>query len=144
MIETWIVPCNIKHFDLISHFESSDTVVWKNSFTIKQGDIVYIYIGAPIGEIKYRCTVISDTVSEELLAENKYAVVEKTGNNYFSKKIKYVQLKKEIEYPDNLFVLDELRQNGLGQVQIQARADRRLKAYLEKAEEAMKGETING
>ena len=46
MIETWIVPCNIKHFDLISHFESSDTVVWKNSFTIKQGDIVYIYIGA--------------------------------------------------------------------------------------------------
>ena len=144
MIETWIVPCNIKHFDLISHFESSDTVVWKNSFTIKQGDIVYIYIGAPIGEIKYRCIVISDTVSEELLAENKYAVVEKTGNNYFSKKIKYVQLKKEIEYPDNLFVLDDLRQNGLGQVQIQARADRRLKAYLEKAEEAMKGETING
>lgn len=144
MIEKWIVPCNIKRFDLISHFENSDTVVWKNSFTIKQGDTVYIYIGAPIGEIRYRCTVISDSVSDGLLAENKYAVDEKTGNNNFSKKVKYVQLKKEIEYPSNFLVLNELRKNGLGQVQIQARADRKLKAFLEQAEETIKGENVNG
>ena len=96
MIECWVVPCNIKHFDLVSHFEKSDTVVWKNSFTIKQGDTVYIYIGSPISEIRYRCTVISDSVTDEVLAENRYAIVEKTGNNYFSKKVKYVQLRKEV------------------------------------------------
>jgi len=140
MIESWIVPCNIKHFDLISHFENTDTVVWKNSFSIKNGDVVYIYVGAPISEIRYRCTVISDSVSDELLDENKYAIVKKTGNNYFSKKIKYVQLKKEVEYPDNLLPLEQLRKNGLGQVQIQARVDRKLKLFIDSQE----GATANG
>ena len=145
MIESWVVPCNIKHFDLISHFEKSDTVVWKNSFTIKQGDTVYIYVGAPISEIRYRCTVISDSVPDEILAKNEYAIVEKTGNNYFSKKIKYVQLKRVVAYPEKLFVLEDLRKNGLGQVQIQARADRKLKVYLDSIEDRiMKGDKSDG
>ena len=82
-------------------------------------------------------------MTDEVLAENRYAIVEKTGNNYFSKKVKYVQLRKEVVYPEKLFPLEELRNNGLGQVQIQARADRRLRAFLEQAEEkAKKGENI--
>ena len=80
MAENWIIPCNIKHFDLIEHFKTHSTAVWKNSFTIRAGDVVYIYLSAPYSEIKYRCRVISDNVSEDLLKDNIYAVPQKESH----------------------------------------------------------------
>lgn len=134
MIEKWIIPCNVKRFNVIEHFRTTDLVVWKNSFTIRTGDVAYLYLGAPYGEIRYRCRVVSDTVDDKTLQENKYAIQEKPSNNYFSKKIKYIQLKLEYEYPSGLLTLPKLKEQGLGQVQIQARADRNLRAYLEEVE----------
>lgn len=145
MIEKWIIPCNIKRFNLIEHFKTSDTVVWKNSFTIRTGDVVYIYLGAPYGEIRYCCTVVSDAVDEETLQKNKYAIQEKPSNNYFSKKIKYIQLKLECEFPTGMLTLEKLKDHGLGQVQIQARADRALRTYIESKQNIlMEGDENNG
>lgn len=145
MIEKWIIPCNVKRFDIIEHFKNNETVVWKNSFTIHKGDIAYIYLGAPFGEIRYRCSVISDMVDEQTLQENRYAIQEKNSNNYFSKKIKYIQLKLDYEYPAGFFPLVKLKENGLGQVQIQARPDRNLKRYLEDMEhKLMEGDDTYG
>ena len=134
MTETWIVPCNIKFFDLINHFKNENTVVWKNAFTIRNGDIVYIYIGKPYGEIRYKCRVIDDKVEGEKLAANSYAISEHKSNNYFSKKEKYMQLEYIREFPEGTFTLDALREHGLGQVQIQARADRKVRAFLSETE----------
>ena len=50
MAENWIIPCNVKVFDVISHFKENKQVVWKNSFTIRKGDVAYIYLGRPYGE----------------------------------------------------------------------------------------------
>lgn len=140
MIEKWIIPCNVKHFDLVTHFKKSTTAVWKNSFTIQAGDIVYIYLSAPYSEIKYKCRVISDKVTDDLLRENSYAIPTKESHNYFSKKTKYIQIQKECEYPAGLFPLSELKEHGLGQVQIQARTDRQVQAYLDSKEDALKKE----
>ena len=74
MIEHWIIPCNLKVFDVIAHFKANKQVVWKNSFTIKAGDIAYIYLGQPYSEIKYKCRVISNDVDDELLNKNAYAI----------------------------------------------------------------------
>ncbi|WP_312458325.1 hypothetical protein [Proteiniclasticum sp.] len=137
MIEKWIIPCNVKRFDVIEHFKKTDMVVWKNSFTIRTGDIAYLYLGVPYGEIRYRCRVVSDTVDEQTLSENKYAIQEKKSNNYFSKKIKYIQLKLECEYPAGLLTLPKLKEHGLGQVQIQARPDRNLRNYLEQIDSTL-------
>ena len=141
MRENWIIPCNLKHFDVIEHFKNNKYVIWKNSFTIRKGDIACIYIGAPIGEIRYKCEVISNEVDQELLTSNSYAIVEKQGNNYFSKKIKYIQLKLLREYPSETFTLQKLREHGLGQVQIQARTDRRLQSFISSIDEK---ENANG
>ena len=119
MIEKWIIPCNVRFFDLPSHFITNKTVVWKNAFTIKKDDIAYIYIGRPYGEIKYKCHVINDQVDEQLLKENSYAIPQKKSHNYFSKKEKYIQLELVQEYPEGTFLLENLREHGLGQVQIQ-------------------------
>lgn len=134
MFEKWIIPCNISFFNLIKHFEKNKTVVWRNAFTIHKGDIAYIYIGRPYGEIRYKCRVISDQVDEQLLQENTYAIPAKKTNNYFSKKEKYIVMEYICEYPEGTFPLESLRKHGLGQVQIQARADRRLQAYLTEIE----------
>ncbi len=139
MIENWIVPCNTKYFNVVDHFRKTETVIWKNSFTIKKGDNVYLYLSSPYGEIKFRCTVISDSVADEILSENQYAIVKNPSNNYFSKKIKYIQLQKVVEYPDDVLKIEKLREFGLGQVQIQARADRRLKAFIDDTEKRIMG-----
>ena len=44
MAEHWIIPCSVKVYDIIEHFKKQNLVVWKNSFTIRKGDIAYIYI----------------------------------------------------------------------------------------------------
>ena len=131
MTEKWIVPCNIKHFDIISHFKVSDTAVWKNSFSIKTGDVVYIYVGAPCGEIRYKCSVISDKVDEMTLQNNSYAIVKEPSHIFYSKTVKYIQIKKVFEYPKGALSLAELKAHGLGQVQIQARTDRQLQRYID-------------
>lgn len=143
MAENWIVPCNIKFFNVAEHFEKSKRVIWKNSFTMKTGDIAYIYIGSPVGEIKYKCQVVSDKVSEEILEQNSYAIPAKKSNNYFSKKEKYVELELICEFPDGTFPLTTLRENGLGQVQIQARTSRTLQAFIISTENNLSSDSSN-
>ena len=133
--EKWIIPCNTKHFDVTQHFSTTDTVVWNNSFTIKKNDTVYIYLSAPYSQILYRCKVIQDTVEEKTLQNNSYAIPAKKSHNYFSKKEKYIILRLERVYPKGLLTLQELKKHGLGQVQIQARPDRQLRAFLSKIDE---------
>lgn len=131
MPEHWIIPCNIKHFDVRKHFLTTDTVVWRNSFSIREGDTVYIYIGAPVSELLFQCKAVSTCVPSDVLEANAYAVTGKKSNNYYSKKEKYIILQKEVQFPDGYFPLAEMRENGLGQVQIQARTDRRLQRYID-------------
>ena len=73
-------------------------------------------------------------VDEQLLQANSYAIPAKKSNNYFSKKEKYIVMEYICEYPEGTFTLEDLREHGLGQVQIQARTDRRLQAYLTEVE----------
>lgn len=135
MAENWIIPCNIKVFDVISHFKTNKRVVWKNAFTIRKGDIAYLYIGRPYGEIRYKCLVTSDTVDEEILRANAYAVSPNKSNNYFSKKEKYIEMEYIREFPEGMLTLGKLREHGLGQVQIQARTDRKLQQFINACEE---------
>ncbi len=41
----WIVPCNIKYYDVVNAFKRLNCIDWKQTNrNIKVGDIVYIYI----------------------------------------------------------------------------------------------------
>lgn len=134
MTENWIIPCNTKVFDIVSHFKTHKRVVWKNSFTICKGDITYIYIGSPYSEIRFKCVVVNDKVDDELLKQNAYAIPAKKSNNYFSKKEKYIEMEFLCEFPENALPLKTLKEHGLGQVQIQARTDCRLQMFLDEVE----------
>lgn len=51
----WIIPANPKYYDIISEFEYTDTVLWKQSNNIHVGDYVYLYVGSPYSSILYKC-----------------------------------------------------------------------------------------
>lgn len=58
----WIIPANPNFFDVISYFNSSEIVEWKQSNNIKVGDIIYTYITQPYSAILYQHKVIEANV----------------------------------------------------------------------------------
>ena len=144
MNEKWVVPCNLKHFNVEEHFASNREVVWSNSFTMKTGDTAYIYVASPESAIRYRCKVIADTVDEQRLLENSYAIPKHESHNYFVRKNKYVILKLDRIYPKGFLSLTKLRAHGLGQVQMQARASKDLNQFLTEVDQYIDTKKGNG
>lgn len=54
----WLIPANPKYFDLEEAFAQSDTISWKQSSNISAGDIIYIYMAAPVSAILYKCEAV--------------------------------------------------------------------------------------
>ena len=54
----WLIPANPKYYDIINAFNETDTIIWKQSNNIWAGDIVFIYVAAPISAILYKCEVL--------------------------------------------------------------------------------------
>lgn len=54
----WLVPSNLQLFDVIAEFAETDTILWTQSSHIRPGDTVYIYCGAPVKAILFRCTAL--------------------------------------------------------------------------------------
>ena len=54
----WIIPANPKYYDVVSAFETSNVVTWKQSSDIHVGDMIYMYVAAPYSSILYKCKAI--------------------------------------------------------------------------------------
>lgn len=56
----WIVPANPKYYDIEAAINETPehTFLWKQSSHIAVGDIVYLYIAAPVSAIRYKCKAI--------------------------------------------------------------------------------------
>ncbi len=53
----WLVPANPKFYDIEAAFNKQKEIIWKQSGNIKVGDIAYMYVGAPISAVLYKCAV---------------------------------------------------------------------------------------
>ena len=53
----WIIPSNPKYYDIIHAFDDTDEIDWKQGSGIKTGDTVFLYVGAPVSAILYKCRV---------------------------------------------------------------------------------------
>lgn len=53
----WVIPSNPKYFDIIHAFDHADEINWKQGAGIKEGDTVFMYVGAPVSAILYKCKV---------------------------------------------------------------------------------------
>lgn len=53
----WLVPANPKFFDIEAAFAKQKEIIWKQSSDLQVGDTAYMYVGAPISAVLYKCTV---------------------------------------------------------------------------------------
>lgn len=56
MMKYWIIPCNVKDYDVIGAFNELSEIDWKQSRNMKSAmteDIVLIYLSRPYSCVKY-------------------------------------------------------------------------------------------
>ena len=125
MVEIWTIPLNTKYFDIVKNFQSSDKVIIKKSRPYKKGDLAYIYLALPYGELRYICEVVNDNLSKEFVSEHApYALINSLAiKNYIEIRLLSEMHDEKLKYPF-------LKEHGLGQVQLPARMSRELKRYL--------------
>ena len=70
MPKDWIIPANPKYYDIIHAFDNTDEIDWKQGSGIINGDTVYIYVGAPVSAIMYKCKVLKTDIPFEYKDEN--------------------------------------------------------------------------
>lgn len=96
----WIIPSNPKYYDVINAFNDTDTIIWKQSNNITVGDIVYLYVAAPISAILYKCEVL------EVDIPYKYS-----DKNVSMKKVMKIKLLKK--YEKDKFTFEKLNEYGI-------------------------------
>ena len=58
----WIIPSNPKYYDIIHAFDETDVIDWKQGAGIKKGDTVFMYVGAPVSAVLYKCKVMETNI----------------------------------------------------------------------------------
>ena len=53
----WLVPANPKYYDIEHAFDTAKEIHWKQGKGIKKGDIIFMYVAAPVSAILYKCRV---------------------------------------------------------------------------------------
>ena len=66
----WIIPSNPKYYDVIAAFKASDTIDWKQGRGILRGDTVFLYVGAPVSAILYKCRVLETDIPYDYSDKN--------------------------------------------------------------------------
>ena len=66
----WIVPANPKYYDIVHAFDDAKEIDWKQGAGIKKGDTVFMYVGAPVSAILYKCKVTETNIPYRYRDEN--------------------------------------------------------------------------
>ena len=66
----WIIPANPNYYDIIHAFDDKDEIDWKQGAGIKTGDTVFMYVGAPVSAILYKCKVTETDIPYHYEDEN--------------------------------------------------------------------------
>jgi predicted DNA-binding protein (MmcQ/YjbR family) len=61
-LKEWIIPSNPKYYDIIHAFDETDTIDWKQGAGITKGDTVFMYVGAPVSAVLYKCKVLETNI----------------------------------------------------------------------------------
>ena len=65
-MNSWIIPCNPKNYDVIRAFQNLKEIDWKQSVkNIDTGDKVYIYVSSPYKQILYQCVVVKTNLPSQ-------------------------------------------------------------------------------
>ena len=116
--ETWLVPANPKYYDIEHAFDRKKTLLWKQSANIKKGSTVYMYVGAPVSAILYKCEAVQVDIPYNYSDENLTIK-------------KLMKLRLVGRYDSKAFTYDKLCQYGVNAIRGPRGIPEKLRAELE-------------
>ena len=101
-ISRWIVPANPRWFDLeeILRPDEAGTFLFKQSSSVEVGDIVFLYVAAPVSAIRYKCEAVEVNIPDDY--KDEHVTVKKL-----------MRLKTVKEYSDPPVGLSLMREHGV-------------------------------
>lgn len=63
-------------------FDKLDTIDWKQSTYVEKGDIVYIYVGALMSAIRYKCEAMEIKLPEATIDDSEFVLDGSSYENY--------------------------------------------------------------
>ena len=109
-MEQWIIPWNIKYYDVEGAFNKLQRIDWKQSNkSINEGDEVYIFVGKPIMAIRYRCKVNKVNLKKIEIDDSAYVLNGQVYIDYGN----HMELELIEKYDDEKYSLTVLRNKGL-------------------------------
>ena len=66
----WIIPANPDYYDIVHAFDDDQEIEWKQDRGVKAGDAVFLYVGAPVSAILYKCRVMETDIPYHYSDEN--------------------------------------------------------------------------
>jgi len=119
-MEQWIIPCNVNYYDVRGAFKKLKRLDWKQSTRVEVGDEVFIYIGAPVKAIKYKCKVNKVNLDHIEIDDSEFVLNGEPYEAYGN----HMELELLEEFDDTKYSLDVLRSRGLkGNIQGPQRAN---------------------
>lgn len=109
----WAVSSNIKEYNVREAFKKLSVIDWKQSNNIKSaqaGDIVFIYLTAPLSAIMFKCVIQTVNKPISTIEDEEFVINGKNFVNYG----RYMELKllKSIPHSEAL-TLKKLNENGI-------------------------------
>ena len=113
----WFVPANPKYYDIEEAFAQQDEIYWAQSAKFEPGDIAYMYVGAPVSAILYRCVVTEIFCGQY--------------TNHKGKVRNMMKIRKLDEYDHDWIPWSEIKNTGIGTAQGTKYVNPKLKALIE-------------
>lgn len=124
----WMVQNNPKMYDAIGAFKELGSVDWRQVIKADVGDIVFIYVAAPVKAIRLKCKVSEVNLPSEKIEDSQF----NQGGSSFENYSKYMRLELVDTYDENLLPFSDMIKHGLKSVQGPMKISGELEDYIER------------
>ena len=125
---SWLIPCSPDIFDAEGAFQEYGHVVWHQDCYISPGDIVYIYVSAPVKAIRCKCLVEATDIPVDTGDDDGYVLDESFCSRV---RRRYMDLRLVETYDNPMLAYSMLLSHGLGgPIRSQRRAPAELVEFI--------------
>ena len=118
--ESYIVPSAPLVYDVDAHFEREGDIMWHQPKSAKVGDRVYLYYGAPVSAIRWKCEITALGLRDDVWGDERPQML----------------LRPLVRYDDGYCTFAKLGELGVRAVRGTRRATPELVRYLDAYEES--------
>ena len=128
---SWLIPCSPDIYDAESAFQEYGHVVWHQQCNMMPGDYAYIYVSAPVKEIRCKCLIEAVNIPFDVGEDDGYVLNEAFCSRTYRR---YMDLKLLECYDNPMLSYQMLLMDGLtGPIRSQRRVSLVLEKYMNEA-----------